>query len=143
MKARHLWHVLGAGLLLWGFRGLLLDVPHAQVLHAARLLVIGVVGHDGFFAPACAALAVLTARAVPAVARTPVRVGLAFSVLLVLLALPSITSEHRLRNASVLPLDYERNLGLLLLAVAAGVALSVGLRLAWARWRRPEHPRAE
>ena len=147
IRARYLWYVLGAGMIAFGLRGLLLHVSMPQLLHAARLLVIDVAGHDGLFAPLCVGAGVATARFVPRAARTAVRVGLALAVVLVLLALPSITSEHRLRNPSVLPLDYERNLGLLLGLVVVGVVTSTAFsavqrRRAAGRGRRTARPPA-
>lgn len=140
MKARYLWYVLGVALISWGAQGLLLHVSTRQLLHAGRLFAVSLAGHDGVLAPLSILVGAATARWMPRVVRTPLRVGLGFSVVLVVLALPSITSEHRLRNPSVLPLDYERNLALLLGLVALGVVISAGVRLARERGRTREHP---
>jgi hypothetical protein len=143
LRARLPWYLLGLAMLAWGIRGLLLHVPPKPLLHAGRLVVLDVGGHDALFAPACVLAGLLTGRFAPRVLRTPLRVGFGFAVVMVVLALPNITSEHRLRNPSVLPLDYERNLGFLLGMIAVGVLLSAGLQLARERRRsRARPPRA-
>lgn len=140
LRASHAWYAVGSLLLLWGLRGLVLHVHTAQLVHAARLVLLDVGGHDAAFAPACALVGWATARWLPPVARTPVRIGLCLVALFVLLALPSITSAHRLRNPSVLPLHYEQNIGLLVGLVVVGVLVTVMLRLARARWRKSAPP---
>lgn len=126
----------------WGVQGLLQSVSMTQLVHAGRLFLLALGGHDGVFAPLCVVAGVVTERLAPRVLRTPLRVGLGFAVVIVVLALPSITSAHRLRNPSVLPLDYERNLAILLGLVALGVLVSAGVRLARERSRTPRHPPA-
>lgn len=136
MRLRHLWYVLGAAAVGWGARGLVQHVSARQLAHAGRLLVLDVAGHDAVFAPLCVLAGLVTARVVPSALRVPLRVGLAAAAVLGALALPSITSEHRLRNSSVLPLDYERNLALLLGLVAVGVAAGAVVNVLQDRRRR-------
>ena len=143
MRARYLWYVVGAAMIGWGGRGLLRHVSTAQLIHAGRLVVLDVGGHDGVFAPLCVVAGLVTERLAPRAFRTPIRIGLGISLVLVVLALPSITSEHRLRNPSVLPLDYESNLALLLGLVAVGVVVSGTVRLARERSRTRSRPRPE
>lgn len=143
MRARLLWYVVGAAMIGWGARGLVQHVSTTQLLHAGRLVVLDVGGHDGVFAPLCVVAGLLTERLAPRAFRTPLRIGLGVAVVLVVLALPSITSEHRLRNPSVLPLDYESNLAVLLGLVGAGVLVSGTVRLARERSRNRSRPRPE
>jgi hypothetical protein len=94
----------------------------------ARFVVGAVVVHDLVWAPAVAAVLAATTVLLPGWARRPVRLGLAFSALLVLISWPEVRAYgRRARNPTLLPLDYGRNL-LLLLAV---VWLLVGAALAW------------
>lgn len=124
----------------WGVRGLLTQVSSPDLLHAARLAVLAVAGHDAAFAPLCVLVGAVTGRWAPSAVRTPLRVGLGLAVVLVVLALPSITSANRLRNPSVLPLDYGRNLAVLLGLVALGVVVSAARGLARERRRRSAPP---
>ena len=135
MRSRRAWYVLGLALIGWGVSGLLVHTAPAQLLHAARLLAVNVIGNDGIFAPLCVGAGLVTERLAPRFLRTPLRIGLGFAVVFVVLALPNITSEHRLRNPSVLPLDYEHNLMFLLGLIGLGVLVSGGVRLATERSR--------
>ncbi len=131
-RFRWLWYAPGIAMIAWGVRGLMTNTSTTALLHTLRLVVLNVGGHDVLFAPLAFALALLTGR-LPAVIRTPVRVGLAIGVVLTMLALPVILSDHRLRSPSVLPLPYERNLGILLGLVATAVVVSVVVRALRAR----------
>jgi hypothetical protein len=125
MRLKSLWYVLGIGMIAWGAKGLLDNTSTKALIHALRLVVVDVIGHDGLFAPVAFVTALLTQRLLPPMVRTPVRVGLAISGVLVLLAMPLILSDRRLRTPSVLPLPYGRNLAILLAIVLAGVLVSV------------------
>lgn len=138
--SRRLLALAGVLCLGWGARGLVTSVSVPQLVHVARFLLASVAAHDLVLAPVSALVAVLTTRLLPPAVRTPARVGLALALLVTVLALPVITSEHRLRNPSVLPLDYERNLLVLLAAIGAGTALSAVVALATARRRRQGSP---
>jgi hypothetical protein len=141
---RWIWSALGVGMMAWGVWGLVTHTSTTALVHAARLFVIDVVGHDGLFAPVAFLVAWSTQRLLPPVVRTPVRTGLAVGGLLVLLAMPLILSDHRLRSSSVLPLPYGRNLAVLLVGVAAGVAVGVAVNSVRAtllsRSRAPRQP---
>ena len=92
----------------------------------ATFLLGAGVAHDALWAPAAVALGLLTATFVPAWARIPVRLGLAFSALCVLFSWPLVRRYGaRPRNPSLLPLDYGRNLLLVLALVWAVVAVSL------------------
>lgn len=133
MKWRSLWYVLGVAMIAWGARGLLTTTSTRQLIHAGRLVVLDVGGHDGVFAPLAFVLGLASQRLLPLSWRAPVRIGLAFGGLLVILAMPVILSDHRGRTSSSLPLPYERNLVILLGFVALGVVASIGVRAIRAR----------
>lgn len=135
---RWLWYGLGIGMIAWGARGLMMTTSTRQLIHAGRLVVLDVAGHDGLFAPIAFALGLASQR-LPHALKAPVRVGLALSGVLVLLAMPLILSDRRGgRNASILPLPYERNLAILIGCVALGVAASVILARVRSRTRAPQ-----
>jgi hypothetical protein len=121
---KRLWYVLGLAMIGWGLRGLVTSTSTMSLLHTGRFFVVGLIAHDGVFAPAAFAVGVFLSRVVPRAVRTPVRVGLAMAAVLSLLALPVIMSPNRLRSPSVLPRDYEHNLLVLLGIVVLGVVLS-------------------
>jgi hypothetical protein len=86
--------------------------------------------HDALFAPLAVAVGWLTLRAVPRVARAPVRVALASSALLVLVTWPLVRRwGARESIPSLMPLDYGRNLVLGLCAIWAATAGVVAWRV--------------
>ena len=141
-RYRWLWYAAGVAMIGWGARGLIGHVSTTGLTHTGRLFAIDIVVHDGLFAPVAFVVAYLTQRILPPLVRTPVRVGLAFGGVLVLLAMPVLLSDHRLRSPSVLPLPYGRNLIILLSGVLAGVIVSVAVNLVGARARKPAPPPA-
>lgn len=132
-RSRWLWYLLGMGMIGWGAKGLVDHSTTGQLLHTGRLFVLALGGHDAVFAPVAFVVGYLTQRVLPPLIRTPVRVGFAVGGVLVLLAVPLIRSDHRLRNPSILPLPYERNLLLLLGGVAVGILVSIAVQLIRAR----------
>jgi hypothetical protein len=98
---------------------------------ATFVLGAGVV-HDALWAPAAVAIGAATLVA-PRWTRTPLRVGLALSALLLLFTWPEVRGYgRRPRNPSVLPLDYGPNLVAVLAVIWLGVAGVVAARA----WRR-------
>ncbi len=94
------------------------------------------IAHDLVWAPVLVAGALAT-RKLPVSARRTVRVALFVSAGLVLFAAPVLHGyAGRARNPSALPLDYTRNVMALLIALWAGVAATLLLRVAGRR-RRP------
>lgn len=92
----------------------------------ARYLLGAGLAHDLIWAPAVVVMAAATSFLVPAPARRPVRIGLAFSALLVLVSWPAVRGYgRRSNNPSLLPLDYTRNLLLLLGLVWLTVLVAV------------------
>jgi hypothetical protein len=120
-RGRWLLYAIGTGMGVYGLIGLWGAVPHSEVLHTLRLLLVNLFVHDGLIASGLCATGYVIGRVLPAAARTPVQVGLAIAGALSLLAVPVIYSTHRLRTPSVLPLDYGRNLTVLLVIVGVGV----------------------
>ena len=102
----------------------------------ARYLLGAGLAHDLIWAPVAVLVVAVTAAVVPVPARRPVRIGLAFSALLVLISWPAVRGYgQRANNPSLLPLDYGRNL-LLLLGLVWLIVLAT---VAWRVWedRRP------
>ncbi|MDT0444981.1 hypothetical protein [Streptomyces johnsoniae] len=131
MRAARL--VLGAaGLLLLaaGVRLLITGGPADAPRQVAVWLAGAVVLHDLALAPLVLA-AGLVVRRLPA--RRAVRGGLIVAGCLTLVALPPLLRPGEPRNATALPLDYGRNLVLLL----AATALAAAAAAAWRRARRP------
>jgi hypothetical protein len=128
-RTRWLYYAAGAAMIGWGVYGLETHTSTTGLVHALRLMVLDVGGHDAVFAPVAFVLALLTQRLLPAWLRTPIRVGLAIGAVLILLALPEIRSPNKGRNSSILPLNYGRNLGVLLALVLVGVAVATVVNL--------------
>lgn len=124
-RFRWFWYAGGLAMIAWGALGLWQHGSTRDLTNALRFAVVGLAGHDAFFAPVAFVVAYATARLLPTVVRTPVRVGLAISVVLLFLAFPMIRSDNRLRSPSVLPLPYERNLAILLGLVFLGVVVGI------------------
>ncbi len=107
----------------------------------ATWLAGSVIAHDLVLAPAVIALGWLMARALPRPAQGPLQVGalVAGSVALVSAPLwlrPLLGPVSR-ANPSANPLDYPRNLGLVLAVIATAVAVTLAVgRLRAARDRR-------
>ena len=86
------------------------------------------VAHDFVWAPAVV-LVGFASRRLPEVARRPVRVGLAVCAVTVLFTLPELHGRGRHpHNATVLPLDYARNVTATLAVVACLVVATVVAR---------------
>lgn len=122
----------GIGLLGYGVHRVRTGGLATDPRDLARWLVGGVLAHDLVIAGLTAGAGWLLARTVPAAARPAVQGGLLVAGSLVLVALPVLSGRGGHGNATVNPLDYPRNLGWCLLAVAAGTAT-----VAFGRCRRP------
>ncbi|TDD95894.1 hypothetical protein [Jiangella asiatica] len=119
---------VGAGVVGYGLTVLWNDRADT---HPAELVVwlagAGVV-HDAVIAPAVVLAAWLSGR-LAAPARTPVRLGLALSAVLTLMFWPVVRGWGRSPSVpSALPLDYGRNLVIVLAAVWAVVGVAVAAR---------------
>ncbi len=105
-------------------------------------LVAGVLTHDLVLIPLLAATGWLLARAVPAPVRPVLRGGLLIAAAITLVALPVLSGKGDPSNASLTPLDYPRNLAIVLAAIAAGttVAALVQIRRTHRLSPGPLHP---
>lgn len=109
--------VAGAGIVAFGLNGLVTNLRSARVINALGFVAASGVGHDAIWAPLLV-LGALATRRVPVIARRPVRVGLAASVVLVLFAVPLLHGyDGRSSNPSAVPLAYGRNTVLTLAAI--------------------------
>lgn len=125
--------VTGVVVLAIGLRGIITDRFLTHPVNWALFFLGGALAHDLLLAPAVAVLGTL-ARHVPAGVRPPVLGGMVVSGLLTAVALPVVLGlGKRADNPSQLPLDYHRNLLLLLALVWAVVGLLVLHRLVKSR----------
>ena len=94
----------------------------------AAWLLAGALLHDLVLVPLVAVAGWLVTRTVPATVRPVVRAGLAVAGLVTVVALPVLSGRGDPANPSSTPLDYPRNLVLVLLAVAAATAVVAAVR---------------
>jgi hypothetical protein len=98
--------------------GAMVALHNARDAHPFALAVHVVtfdLGHDALLVPTALLIGWLVGKAVPAIARGPVRAGLAVTAMFVLFAYPLIKRwGRRPTNSSTLPLDYGRNLTIVL-----------------------------
>ncbi|WP_169949642.1 hypothetical protein [Microbispora sp. H11081] len=126
---RLLGYGIGGGLVVTGLAGLVVDARLTDPLGWALWFGGLVVAHDGVLVP----FVLLTGVAVGRLREpAPVRAGLIVAAVLSFLALPMVTGfGRRADNPSLLPLDYGRNLlvvlGLIAL-VTAFATIAVRLR---------------
>ncbi|MEU8175194.1 hypothetical protein AB0C14_20130 [Microbispora hainanensis] len=117
-----LGYAIGGGLIITGLAGLLVDARHSDPLGWALWFGGLVVAHDGVLVPLVLLVGVAVARL-----RTPpwVRAGLIVAAVLCLVALPMVSGlGRRADNPSLLPLDYGRNLLVVLGLVALVTAIA-------------------
>lgn len=117
---------LGAGVLGYGVYGLLTEPAIQNLGNVGEWLVGGLLLHDAVLAPvvftACA-LAYRATRGTGARLRGRLAALLLVCGSLVLVSVPALLQQGRNPNPTVLPLDYARNLAVLLAAVLAAAAL--------------------
>jgi hypothetical protein len=120
------WAVMGVGAVV-----MLTSGGDANPLAVVPVVVGFAVLHDAVLAPLAFVAFWWTGRHVPSVARGPVRGALALTVVLTLFALPLVGRfGARATNDSALPLDYGRNLALLLALVWAAAVVVIVVRRA-------------
>ncbi|MBX6384504.1 MAG: hypothetical protein IRZ07_16280 [Microbispora sp.] len=131
---RLLGYGLGGGLIATGFAGLIADARHTDPLGWALWFGGVIAAHDAVLVP----LVLLTGVAVGRLRRpSPVRAGLTIAALLSFVALPMVAGiGRRADNPSLLPLDYGRNLLVVLSLIALGTALTAIAGRLRARRRR-------
>lgn len=129
MKAWRL--VLGAAGVagvLFGLRGLVSGGVATHWPVPAVWLVAGVLAHDLVLVPLVAAFGWGLARVVPTRIRPVLRGGLLVAAVVTLVALPVLSGKGDATNASLTPLDYPRNLAVVLGLIAAVTAVVAVLR---------------
>jgi hypothetical protein len=119
---------LGIVAIGYGGWGVLTGGVATDRLVTAAWLLAGVLLHDLVLVPLVAAAGWLVTRAVPATVRPVVRAGLAVAGLVTVVTLPVVSGRGDPANPSSTPLDYPRNLALVLLAVAAATAAVAAVR---------------
>ncbi|PZF85568.1 hypothetical protein [Jiangella anatolica] len=122
--------VAGAGIVGYGLAGAWADRADTRPADLAAWLAGAGALHDALLAPAVVAVALAT-RWLPGAARLPVRLGLALSALLTVLFWPVVRGWGRSPSVpSALPLDYGRNLVVILALtwLVVGVAIVVRVR---------------
>lgn len=129
--------VAGVAAIVFGLRGVLTGGMVTDWPVTAAWLVGGVLLHDLLLVPVVAVAGWVLSRVVPAAVRPVVLGGLVVAGLVTVVALPALLDRGDASNPSSTPLDYPRNLALVLLAVALGTAA-----LALVRWRRLSRERA-
>lgn len=119
---------VGVAGVLFGLHGLVFGGVATHWPVPAVWLVAGVLAHDLVLVPLVAATGWLLARVAPARIRPVLRGGLLVAAMVALVALPVLSGKGDASNASLTPLDYPRNLAIVLGAVAAGTAALAVLR---------------
>jgi hypothetical protein len=109
---------IGWTIIVAGAMTALHDARDAHPFALAVHVVAFDLGHDVVLVPTALFVGWLVGRLVPSFARGPVRAGLAVSTMFVLFAYPLIKRWGiRPTNSSTLPLDYARNLTVVLVLV--------------------------
>lgn len=128
--------IAGGGVLTFGFIGLMTNSAQTRPGNMVKWVVGGLIAHDAIVAPAVVAISFLLARLLPAAVRGGIQATLAVCAVLVVMSYPVLKAVGRdPNNPSLLPLDYPRNLAIVLAIVLVGGVTLTLLRAA--RRRRP------
>jgi hypothetical protein len=123
-------YAIGVALVAVGFGGLLAHAADTRPVGWLAWFAGAVVVHDFLFVPVVLLLAALVGR-LPVRYRTPVQVAAVLGGTITIVSLPLVLGFGKSAgNPSQLPLDYGRNLILVLAAIAVGTAVVIGRR-AW------------
>jgi hypothetical protein len=121
------WSVMAYG--VWGFIGHV-----GRPVDTARWIVGTLLVHDALVAPAAAGVGLVVAAVVPQRGRGPIAAGLAATGVVLAFSYPLLRGfGRRADNPSILPLDYTRNVVLVVTGVWVVAALS------WLARRRRDH----
>jgi hypothetical protein len=134
VKQRGLWigFALGAPVMAFGVGGLLTNDHATRPTVWVRWLLEFLVLHDGVFVPLTIAAGFLLTRVAPPRIRPPVQAAAIVSVTVTLASIPVLGGYGKLaNNPSLVPLNYGRNL-----AIVLGGVWAVALLAAALRWRR-------
>jgi hypothetical protein len=118
---------LGVGVLGYGVRGLLTEREISDHAAVGEWLVGGVIGHDALLAPVVFVLCAIAYRFTDARWRGRLAALLLIGGSLILISVPALLRKGLNSNKTVLPLDYARNLGVLLAVLVAAFALYGGI----------------
>jgi hypothetical protein len=132
------WGALALGwvVLAYGIWGVFADAGRTSPLQLAGYVVGFAVVHDVVVVPIAVAAGWLAARWLPEVSRGPLCGALALSALVIVFAYPLVRRlGARPTNSSALPLDYSRNLAVVLGAVWLVAGLIVLARIVRRRRR--------
>lgn len=127
-RSRAFWPLALAGTALsaYGLAGLLRDERIGDSMSWLTYFLGGLLVHDLVWAPLVALGSVVLVRVVPARARSVVQGALIVTATVLLVAYPMVNGGGRLPdNPSILPLDYPRNLVIVLVVVWAITAMLV------------------
>jgi hypothetical protein len=124
--------IVGIAIMAYGVHGALHDAGATKPRDLTRWLLLAGVTHDFVWIPLVIVAGFLT-NYLPATARNPVRIGLAVSAFITITTWPLVQGwGRRAANPSALPLDYGRNL----IVVLALCWITVGSAIAIRTWRR-------
>jgi len=122
--------VLGVAFLGIGAYALLSQVALDTLPNLILWLVGGLVVHDAILAPIVAVIGLFLSKSLPDGIRQIVQGGLIVAGVVALIALPVVIGGGKTEtNPSLLPLDYSRNLIIVLIIIGAITGLFVLLRL--------------
>ena len=139
---RILLGAMGVGVMAYGIWGFTTAPEITARPEIGQWLIAGVIAHDALLAPTVFLLGAATYRVTGARMRGRLAALLLIGGSLALISLPALTQKGHNPNHTVLPLDYARNLGVLLAALAAIVVLLSVADARRARRRRRRLPAA-
>lgn len=137
MKIRVLLVVVGALLMVFAVREVLVGGTVTAPVSSGKWLLASALGHDLLLAPVVAVAGWLLARVVPIGVRTVVAGGLVTMGAITLLAVPVLLGRGGGGNSTTTPLNYGRGWLICIGVVAAVTAATAGVRAA--RNRRSPH----
>ena len=118
---------VGVALLGYGVYGLFNEQVIKDRAAVGEWLVVGVIGHDFLLAPVVYVLCAIAFRFTSARWRGRLAALLLVGGSLFLISIPALVRQGLNRNTTVLPLDYARNLSVLLAVLVAAMALYSGV----------------
>lgn len=119
--------IAGGGVLAFGLIGLLTNSTQTRPGNMVKFVVGGLIAHDAIVAPAVVIASFLLARLLPEAVRGGIQATLAVCAVLVVMSVPVLTGKGKDPNdPSTLPLDYPRNLAIVLaIVIVGGVTLTL------------------
>lgn len=120
---------LGWAIMAYALRGVFDEYGNTNPPQLVRWVIGAAVLHDLLLAPVVTALAVVLAKVLPRWARGPVIGALALSALVAVFSVPLVrTFGRRELNSSTLPLDYGRNVVIVIVGIWLVAAVMVVVR---------------